>query len=842
MLWRLKMNSNKLAALLLFMALPMASNVNAEVKVPTSATDVVKVHQVGTDETLWRIATNNALEGVSVWQLLISIYQLNGHAFAHNDISQLRVGSKLILPNVSQLTDLNPAQAEKFFEQLLEDKNLLVSITQTSEPQAKLKIKKQVTHRVSNGETLWRIASNNTVEGVSVWQTLISIYQLNLDAFLNNDVTKLRADSKLVMPTLVQATSLSPELAQLTYQRLFVASLASIAETPTQSAQLSTNASQKVVEQIAATVAKQIAASVAEQIASKVAGQIAADVAASVAEKIVASVAQSIAEQIALSVTQMEANAAKTVAQKIADNVSQAVEEVVDKEIADTVAEGANDDQTGTAFVLKTVTITGNESFKTQTLHALVADAEGTEQSIGQLGQLATRITQFYQDQGYSVVRAILPAQTVSDGNVTIQVVEAKYGQVNFTNNSSVSDSLLEDTIAPMQAGSVISDDNLYSSLLHLSDVPGVIVNSSLSPGAGVGTSDVTLIVADDQAYTASLTLDQHGDDYTGKERITANVALNNLVGHGDVLSVSGMVSSGDMQYSRLAYDWLLNGDGTHVGAAYSGVNYRLGKELTSTQANGSTRTSSIWAKHPLQRSLDANASVQLQYDVNQLQDHIDSASLQTDRTISSVSVTASGDRRNNYKRGGVSSWNFGFKSGDVSFDNSAAEGLDASSAKTAGNFEKINLSLNHLQSVSDKGSAYLSASGQWASQNLDSSEKLSAGGVGAVRAYGSGAVSGDMGYVASVEFRYYLAQAFDGSLNGTLFYDAANVTVNQLPWSNSTGENSAAISGAGIALNWSGPKQVAGALVLAAPLNSTSALVSEHPDHTLWLQMSKGF
>ena len=200
---------------------------------------------------------------------------------------------------------------------------------------------------------------------------------------------------------------------------------------------------------------------------------------------------------------------------------------------------------------------------------------------------------------------------------MTIQVIEAKYGQVNLTNNSSVTDGLLDDATAPMQAGSVMSDDNLYSSLLHLSDVPGVIMNSSLSPGAEVGTSEVTLIVADDQAYTASLTLDQHGDDYIGKERITANVALNKLAGHGDVLSVTGMVSSGDMQYNRLAYDWLLNGDGTHVGVAYSGVNYRLGKELASTQANRSTRTSSIWAKQPLQRSLDANASVQLQYDVN---------------------------------------------------------------------------------------------------------------------------------------------------------------------------------------------------------------------------------
>jgi hemolysin activation/secretion protein len=61
----------------------------------------------------------------------------------------------------------------------------------------------------------------------------------------------------------------------------------------------------------------------------------------------------------------------------------------------------------------------------------LIADAEGSAHDIAQLGQLAARITQFYQDQGYSIARAILPAQPFSQGNVIIQVIEAKYDQVN---------------------------------------------------------------------------------------------------------------------------------------------------------------------------------------------------------------------------------------------------------------------------------------------------------------------------------------------------------------------------------------------------------------------------
>ena len=75
-------------------------------------------------------------------------------------------------------------------------------------------------HQVSGDETLWRVATDNTIEGASVWQTLMSLYQLNLHAFVKKDISRLRTDSILVMPTIYQAISLSPEAAKLTYEKL----------------------------------------------------------------------------------------------------------------------------------------------------------------------------------------------------------------------------------------------------------------------------------------------------------------------------------------------------------------------------------------------------------------------------------------------------------------------------------------------------------------------------------------------------------------------------------------------------------------------------------------------
>jgi len=879
------MGLSKLAVVSIAALLPLAPYVSAQTQTSISKDLIDSVHQVSEDETLWRIATNNSLEGVSIWQLLISIYRLNPHAFVDNHISRIKPYSQLLLPNLTQITHLDSAQSEAAVEQLLAGNTVPELTIQVNGLAQAAESQGQRVHHVQDGETLWRIATNNTLEGVSVWQTLMSLYHLNLHAFLEKDIARLRTDSKLVMPTLDQATSLSPQMAELTYERMLAASVASMEvmttkvqepEVPialaeeTIAEQISAQVAAKVAQQIATSVAEQIAAnvaaSVAEQIAAKVAANVAAQISANVAEQIAAILSeqkpvdakvsdkdQETAITTGTAAVQIINNAAadKDTAGKatageagtnIANNLAKKVDKVVAKEMADTAVEKSATAPAKAPFILKKVTIIGNESFTDEILHSLVAGAEGTEQNLAQLGQLAARITQFYQDQGYSIVRAILPAQTVRQGTVTIQVIEAKYGAVNLTNDSGVSDELMAKITEPMQPDTVISDANMYSSLLHLSDVPGLLVNSSLSPGAKVGTSDVTLVVNDGLPYSGSLLLDQYGDAYTGTERLTGSVAINNLLGHGDVLSVSGMMSSGDMRFGRLGYDWLLNGKGTHIGAAFSGLNYRLGKDMASSQANGTTRTGSLWVKQPLLRSLDTNVSVQLQYDINQLKDHIDSASLRTDRTIPSLSLTATGDHKNAYKRGGITSWSLGLKSGNLKFDDSAAETSDASAAITRGKFEKINLNISHLQSLSGKGSVFLNAAGQWASENLDSSDKLSTGGANAVRAYGSGAVSGDVGYVSSAEFRYYLAQAFDGGLTGSLFYDRASVMVNKTPWSAAGDENSATISGAGIALNWAGPDQMSAGLMVATPLSPTSALVDKHPDHTVWMNISKGF
>ncbi len=491
----------------------------------------------------------------------------------------------------------------------------------------------------------------------------------------------------------------------------------------------------------------------------------------------------------------------------------------------------------GAPFLVKTLQITGNTLFATPTLHALVADAEGKSLTLSQLGELAARITGYYQSRGYPLARAIIPAQTIASGIVRIEVIEARYGQISLDNRSQVNDPSLQATLAPLQSGQVIDQTGLDRTLLLLSDIPGVLVAAMLKPGPTVGTSDLLVNTTPGPAVTGNAVLDNYGNRYTGRARIGGTVNVINPLQHGDVLSLTGLSSGSGLNYGRITYESLLNGQGTRIGGSYAALRYVLGEPLASLNAHGSAQVGSLWAKHPLVRSRDVNLYGQIQYDGKQLKDRIDASGIRTDRHLDNWTLNLAGDA---LLFGGINSWNLGWTSGRVGFDDSAAQLADAVTARTQGRFLKWNANLARLQSLSPKNALYLAFSGQWANTNLDSAEKMSVGGPSTVRAYDVGALSGDTGYLGTVEFRHDLNSGWNGRWQAVAFVDTARVTVNKSVWV--AGTNSATLSGAGVGLNWAGPNQWRARAYIATRLGSTPKLVASSASTRAWVEISKGF
>jgi hemolysin activation/secretion protein len=502
--------------------------------------------------------------------------------------------------------------------------------------------------------------------------------------------------------------------------------------------------------------------------------------------------------------------------------------------------EGAATTPSSTTFLIKAIEISGNTTFDTPRLHLLVVDAEGKELTLPELYERAARISDFYHTHGYPLTRAIIPAQTIRDGRVNIEVIEARYGRIALDNHSRVGDTLLQATLASLKSGQVIGQADLDHVLLLLTDIPGTVTNATIEHGETVGTSDLLVQASPGPLVAGNVTLDNYGNRYTGDVRAGGEVGLIDPLHHGDVLDASVLTSGKDMNYGRVSYDSILNGLGTHLGGSYSALRYTLGDSLESLEGHGSAQVESLWARQPLVRTRDFNLYGQLQFDGKQLHDDIDVSSIHTDRHLYDWTATLSGDERDSILSGGISTWTLGVTSGRVGFDDATAQQADAASARTRGLFSQWDATFARLQRMTAQDGLYVALSGQWASVNLDPSQKMVAGGYYTVRAYDMSALAGDIGVQASVELRHDLSRSWHGQWQALAFFDSERVRIDKSVWT--PGANEATLSGAGMGLNWTGPDQLSAKTYIAARLGSSPELLGDSPTTRAWFEISKHF
>jgi hemolysin activation/secretion protein len=502
------------------------------------------------------------------------------------------------------------------------------------------------------------------------------------------------------------------------------------------------------------------------------------------------------------------------------------------------VAAHANDN---TPFEVRQIVIEGNTTFDTQTLHALVADGEGRTQTLATLAVLAQRITDYYRAHGYPLSRAVVPTQALDGGVVHFKVIEARYDQVQLDNHSRVQSSLLKATLSPLQSGQLVSQDLLDRQLLLLNDLPGVQAHSALGPGSAPGTSDLSVDAQPLPAVSGNVTLDNGGDRYTGRVRLGGNVAVNNLAGIGDQLSVGLLASDGHMHYGHLAYDFALNGAGTRFGLAYSTLSYQLGDSLSHLDARGHANEASAWLSQAIVRSPTTNLSARLEVDNRHLADDTGSTDVHDDRHSWDWTASSTFDHRDVWGGGGITQAQLSLTRGQLGFDNRAAQESDAATADTQGHELHWDGSVSRLQAITTTTRLYVSLSGQYSHRNLDSSEQFLLGGMQSVRGYEVSTLAGASGYLATVELRHDLHLP-GGIWQGSVFADQGALWINPQTWSGNTGSNHATLSSVGLGLNWSGPDQWMAQVQVGQPVGSTPELAGRRPSTRGWVQLSKAF
>ncbi|NTV91123.1 MAG: ShlB/FhaC/HecB family hemolysin secretion/activation protein, partial [Clostridiales bacterium] len=188
----------------------------------------------------------------------------------------------------------------------------------------------------------------------------------------------------------------------------------------------------------------------------------------------------------------------------------------------------------------------GNEGVITEAeLKALVADSIGKSVSMGDLQALIEKITSRLKNNGWFLSRAYLPKQDITSGIVLIQIEQGKSdGRIQFSRDKdarirlSVLRSYGEQSVTP---GQPLNEQQLERSVLIMNDIPGVNAKASLSPGLSSGTSKVDVAVTEGPLVSGTVSGDNQGNRYTGTWRANAMVAVNDITGYGDKLTLIGV-------------------------------------------------------------------------------------------------------------------------------------------------------------------------------------------------------------------------------------------------------------------------------------------------------------
>ncbi|MGF6984365.1 BamA/TamA family outer membrane protein [Paraburkholderia sp. CNPSo 3155] len=491
-------------------------------------------------------------------------------------------------------------------------------------------------------------------------------------------------------------------------------------------------------------------------------------------------------------------------------------------------------------FPVRTIEITGNTELPTGMLHDVVASGEGKDLTLSDLNELAQRISDVYHKHGYPLATAYVPTQTIENGVVRIDVAEARYGAVALNNQSRVSDRVLARTLAALQAGQPVSEFELERTLLLLQDIPGAVVSSTMRPGQQVGTSDLLVDVTPQQRVTGDVGVDSFGDPYSGRVRGSGNLNINGLFDQGDVLNLSALTSGHGMTYGRMDYRYLLNGQGTTLGATVSGLDYHLGGDLSDLDAHGSAFVAGVLLAQPLIRNTRGNLFGQVEYNFRRINDNIDIIGLQNDRHTNSLTTTLAGDQIDST---GVTNASLAMSWGVLSANNLQTDIIDQLGADTAGHYVKLSLSLSRLQQLTRDDALYFGFSGQTASKNLDTSEQFYLGGPDSVRGYDVGVLSGSRGYLATFEYRHDVSfPAIPGVWKFSAFVDTG--WVQQFKNVFVPGPNTGQLSSAGFGVQWNGPYKLLVTASVAFPFGRTPEILSANANTSVhcWLQLRKGF
>lgn len=449
--------------------------------------------------------------------------------------------------------------------------------------------------------------------------------------------------------------------------------------------------------------------------------------------------------------------------------------------------------------------IKGNERITDALIQTELRHLIGNPLTQENLQKATDKVIALYQKNGYLAV-AEMPPQDLTSGWAEIKVVEAKFaGTVIEDPQGQLANTRLPiDMVEHVQPkGALVSLAALDKAAALMAEIPGVETKISLRPGETVGETQAVASILPGKPIDASVSVDNAGTKATGEVRESAKVTLNNPLKMGDSASAQLLHSEG-IDYKKFSYTVPIGAAGWRAGVNTSSMQYKvITPEFEALNAKGPSSTTGVELTIPWVRENFDNVSLQLAYDQKKFKNEAIDV-VQSQYTGNAFTAYLEGSHNNG--RGGETSASAQWVNGviDLSGSTPAHQANDAATTRTDGHYNKLRVALTHKQDINPANTVVISGQSQWASKNLDGSERFFLGGMQGVRAYPTSEGGGSVGHLLSMEWqRHFNLNQNKWTTAG--FFDTGRVTVNKNnQFTNAASPNQYSLSGAGVWLGTS--------------------------------------
>lgn len=253
----------------------------------------------------------------------------------------------------------------------------------------------------------------------------------------------------------------------------------------------------------------------------------------------------------------------------------------------------------------------GHTVVTAQELQAMAAPYRNREVTTEDLESLRTAVTLLYVNRGYVTSGAVIPDQAVTDGIITIQIIEGRLTEIHVEGARWLWPSYYRRRIA-LGAGPPVNIYTLQERLQLLQQDPRIQrINAELRRGVSPGHNELNVRVSEPRPFKAWVDFNNYQPPAVGENRVLATVAHESLTRNGDrfqftygqSMPVNGTI--GVLPLINVSYVLPITPYDTTLAVAYRRFDFEIVTDpFKALNISGQTEIFSLMLQQPVYRSL----------------------------------------------------------------------------------------------------------------------------------------------------------------------------------------------------------------------------------------------